>query len=103
MYNNYYLELNARVQNEFVKYIYMHSLKRGAKPEPLAMPLCSTHCPLLYLIVFCIWDTWICPLSRVERCPLNGGSKYIVSLVRSVGTWPCVHYIIEASVIWNVC
>ena len=26
-----------------------------------------------------------CPLSGVERCPLLGGSKYTVSMVKSIG------------------
>jgi len=43
-----------------------------------------------------------CPLSRIERRPVNRGSKCIVLVVKSVGAGAHVHYT-EVSVIRNVC
>ena len=40
------INLNAHVHDEFVKYTCIIQ-KRGPNLEPLDLPLCFTHCPLL--------------------------------------------------------
>ena len=50
--------------------------------------------PLLEVIMYRLLSFWGhagCPLSRVERCPLLGGSKCTISIGRAIGGMEFVH------------
>ena len=45
-----------------------------------------------YLVqIAVLWGHSGCPLSRVERCPLLGGSKCTISIGRAIGGMEFVH------------
>ena len=48
-----------------------------------------------------LWGHAGCLLSRVERCPLLGRSKYTISIGRAIGGMEFGGYLVQIAVLWR--
>ena len=85
---------NDCVGNELIKYMYVQwNLWRVTiklKLWPCSYGLCLRFWYLsslggYFVQIAVLWGHAGCPLSRVERCPLLGGSKCTISIGRAIG------------------